>query len=56
MQDLTLANECYTMKLDLLFSAIVADKGAIFVENHKTEVPDNTSQNMEIVIDDTTRL
>ena len=44
------------MKLDLLFSATVVDKASILVENHKTEVLDNTSQNLDIVIDDTTRL
>lgn len=34
MQALSLAKECYAMKLDLLSSATVVDRAVKFVENH----------------------
>jgi Cu/Ag efflux protein CusF len=34
MQALTLAKDCYAMKLDLLSSATVVDRAVKFVENH----------------------
>jgi hypothetical protein len=51
MQALSLAKECYAMKLDLLSSATVVDRAVRFVENHRTESPGNTSQNKEVLID-----
>jgi hypothetical protein len=35
MQALSLAKECYAMKLDLLSSATVVDRAVKFVENHR---------------------
>jgi hypothetical protein len=54
MQALSLAKECYAMKLDLLSSATVVDRAVRFVDNHnhKTGVlGNNTSQDKEVAID-----
>jgi hypothetical protein len=37
MQALTLAKECYAMKLDLLSSATVVDRAVQFVKNHRSQ-------------------
>jgi hypothetical protein len=37
MQALSLAKECYAMKLDLLSSATVIDRAVKFVENHRSQ-------------------
>jgi hypothetical protein len=37
MQALSLAKECYAMKLDLLSSATVVDRAVRFVESHNTK-------------------
>ena len=38
MQALSLAKECYAMKLDLLSSATVVDQAMKFVDNHRGRV------------------
>jgi len=51
MQALTLAKECYSMKLDLLSSATVIDRAVKFVENHnRSRGRDLTTQNKEVTI------
>lgn len=48
LQALSLAKECYAMKLDLLSSAKVVDRAIAFVENHKIIIgshPANMAQN-----------
>lgn len=37
VQALSLAKECYSMKLDLLSSATVIDRAVKFVENHRSQ-------------------
>jgi hypothetical protein len=54
MQALSLAKECYAMKLDLLSSATVIDRAVRFVEYHKNSGRGLTDQNSEVLIDDTT--
>jgi hypothetical protein len=56
MQALTLVKECYAMKLELISSVTVVDRAIRFVENHRAEGLGNTSQNIEVLIDDTTKL
>jgi hypothetical protein len=55
MQALSLAKECYAMKLDLLSSATVVDKAVKFVDNHKDKSrsgsQDLIDQNMEVTIE-----
>lgn len=53
MQALSLAKECYAMKLDLLSSATVIDRAVKFVENHRSHDMgwDFTPQNRELAID-----
>lgn len=48
MQALSLAKECYAMKLDLLSSATIVDRAIRFVDNHRRLIP----QNKEVTIDD----
>lgn len=50
MQALSLAKECYAMKLDLLSSATVIDRAVRFVDRHRGLMP----QNKEVLTDDTT--
>jgi hypothetical protein len=52
MQALSLAKECYAMKLDLLSSATVVDRAVQFVGRHRGL----TDQNKEALIDDTAEL
>ena len=42
MQALSLAKECYAMKLDLLSSATVIDRAVKFVEDHRSQDRDFT--------------
>jgi hypothetical protein len=51
MQALTLAKECYAMKLDLLSSATVIDRAVKFVDNHRSQDWGLTPQNREVEID-----
>jgi hypothetical protein len=51
MQALSLAKECYAMKLDLLSSATVIDRAVKFVENHRSQDRDFIPQNRELAID-----
>jgi hypothetical protein len=51
VQALSLAKECYSMKLDLLSSATVIDRAVKFVENHRSQSRDLTPQNEEVAID-----
>jgi hypothetical protein len=51
MQALTLAKDCYAMKLDLLSSATVIDRAVKFVDNHRSQDRDLTLQNGEVAID-----
>jgi hypothetical protein len=51
MQALSLAKECYAMKLDLLSSATVIDRAVKFVENHRSQDRDFTPQNRELAIE-----
>jgi hypothetical protein len=51
MQALSLAKECYSMKLDLLSSATVIDRAVKFVENHRSQSRDLRPQNEEVAID-----
>jgi predicted transcriptional regulator len=48
MQALSLAKECYAMKLDLLSSATVLDRAVKFVDRHRNV----TQQDKELAIDD----
>ena len=55
MQALSLAKECYAMKLDLLSSATVIDRAVKFVEYHKNSRSESlglTAENRELSIDD----
>lgn len=52
MQALTLAKECYAMKLDLLSSATVVDRAIRFVDKHRGLMPQN---NKVLIADDTAR-
>jgi hypothetical protein len=45
IQALSLAKECYAMKLDLLSSATVVDRTIMFVDNHKNRVHDLDTYN-----------
>jgi hypothetical protein len=47
MQALSLAKECYAMKLDLLSSATVIDRAVKFVDRNSSLI----HQNKEVVID-----
>lgn len=47
MQALSLAKECYAMKIDLLSNATVVDKAVKFVDKHRGSI----HQNGELVID-----
>ncbi len=49
MQALSLAKDCYAMKLDLLSSAMVVDRAIKFVERNRGLM----HQNSELTIDDT---
>jgi hypothetical protein len=51
MQALSLAKECYAMKLDLLSSATVIDRAVKFVERNRGFI----HQSEELVIDDSAR-
>jgi hypothetical protein len=51
MQALSLAKECYAMKLDLLSSATVIDRAVKFVERNRGFI----HQSKELVIDDSAR-
>jgi hypothetical protein len=51
MQALSLAKECYSMKLDLLSSATVIDRAVKFVENHRNPPQGLIPQNKEVAID-----
>ena len=55
LQALSLAKECYAMKLDLLSSATVVERAVRFVENHRHEnLPRGyTAQKEQVTIDDT---
>lgn len=53
MQALSLAKECYAMKLDLLSSATVVDRAVKFVERNRDR--GFIHQNKEVVIDDSSR-
>jgi len=53
MQALSLAKECYAMKLDLLSSATVVDRAIKFVDRNRGR--GLTDQNEEVQIDDTVR-
>ena len=55
MQALTLAMECYAMKLDLLSSATVVDRAVQFVKNHRSQGRASMPQDGEVVIDDSSR-
>jgi hypothetical protein len=48
LQALSLAKECYAMKLDLLSSSTVVDRTVKFVDRHRGLIP----QNNEVIIDD----
>jgi hypothetical protein len=48
LQALSLAKECYAMKLDLLSSATVIDRAVKFVDRHRGLMP----QNNQVMIDD----
>jgi hypothetical protein len=52
MQALSLAKECYAMKLDLLSSATVIDRAVKFVENHHNRGRGLTEQNKGVTIVD----
>ncbi len=59
MQALSLAKECYAMKLDLLSSATVVDRAVKFVDNHIHNNANGlgrglTQQNEEVTIDNDT--
>ena len=51
MQALTLAKDCYAMKLDLLSSATIVDRAIKFVDKNRGLI----HQNQELVIDDTAK-
>ena len=51
MQALSLAKECYAMKLDLLSSATVVDRAVKFVDRNRDR--GFMHQNIKVVIDDT---
>jgi hypothetical protein len=55
LQALSLAKECYAMKLDLLSSATVVERAVRFVENHRHEnLPRGyTAHKEQVTIDDT---
>jgi hypothetical protein len=53
MQALSLAKECYAMKLDLLSSATVIDRAIKFVDYHKNKGRGLVSQSSEVLIYDT---
>jgi hypothetical protein len=53
MQALSLAKECYAMKLDLLSSATVIDRAIKFVEYHKNRDRGSMPQSSELLKDDT---
>ncbi len=55
MQALTLAKECYAMKLDLLSNATVVDRAVQFVKNHHSQGRALMPQDGEVVIDDSSR-
>ncbi|MGI0043212.1 MAG: hypothetical protein ACRD47_05835 [Nitrososphaeraceae archaeon] len=55
MQALTLAKECYAMKLDLLSNATVVDRAVQFVMNHRSQGRALMPQDGEVVIDDSSR-
>jgi hypothetical protein len=52
MQALSLAKECYAMKIDLLSNATVVDRAVKFVQNHKVRSSLTTEQNSKVIIDD----
>ena len=54
LQALSLAKECYAMKLDLLSSATIVDRAITFVENHRIQPRDLTDQNKKVTIEDDT--
>lgn len=58
MQALSLAKDCYAMKLDLLSSATIVDRAIKFVDRHKSKSGGQglTDQSEEVRIDDTTEL
>ena len=49
IQALSLAKECYAMKLDLLSSATVVQRAVDFVDRNRGFMPQST----EVLIDDT---
>lgn len=51
MQALSLAKECYAMKLDLLSSATVIDRAVKFVENHRSQDRDFTPRDRKLAIE-----
>jgi hypothetical protein len=52
LQALSLAKECYAMKLDLFSSATVVDKAVRFVDRHKDSGRGFMPQSTEVLIDD----
>ena len=50
MQTLTLAKDCYAMKLDLLSSATVIDKAVKFVERNKGLINQNEEATIVLLI------
>jgi hypothetical protein len=56
VQALSLAKECYAMKLDLLSSGTIIDRAVKFVENHRRPSRDLTQQTGELAIDDAAEL
>lgn len=52
MQALTLAKDCYAMKLDLLSNATVVDRAIQFVKNHRDLHRSITDQNGNSAIED----
>ena len=52
MQALSLAKDCYVMKLDLLSSATVVDRALKFVERHRDLDRGLTDQNSKVIIHD----
>ena len=56
MQALTLAKECYAMKLDLLSSATVVDRAVRFVDRNRGLIHENKEMMTDNINNDATEL